>query len=164
MKFMLTCEEMDGLVFTDKNSLTELDSNLLYSMDIFLDPSGKSELVFDFPDETWDAVRMRETQPVKEFCNSGKMIIWSFQNTEKECELVSSNKIPASPKWLYLPSGSLLAVSASELIQCLSYPELEMETFFKLETEAGWYAFWNEGTDKIIFCKKEPQNTIIQNI
>lgn len=118
MKFMLTCEEMDGLVLTDKNSLTELDSNLLYSMDIFLDPSGKSELVYDFPDETWDAVRMRETQPVKEFCNSGKMIIWSFQNTEKECEIISSNKIPASPKWLYLPSGSLLAVSASELIQC----------------------------------------------
>lgn len=57
-------------------------------------------------------------------------------------------------EWLYLPSGSLLAVSASELIQRLSYPELEMETFFELKMEAGWYAIWNEGTDKIMYCKK----------
>ena len=64
----------------------------------------------------------------------------------------------------HLPAGKLLAVSASELIQCLSYPELEMEKVFDLSVEAGWYAIQNEGIDRIMYCKKNPPNTILTNI
>lgn len=53
---------------------------------------------------------------------------------------LKSNEIIETSKWLHIPTGKLLAVTASELIQCLSYPELEMEKIFELEVEDGWYA------------------------
>ncbi|MBD5135374.1 MAG: hypothetical protein HDT39_05345 [Lachnospiraceae bacterium] len=164
MKFILECDEMDGLIFIDKSYLAELNSDMLYAMDILLDPFGKSELVFDFPNETWETVRPRETKRIREFCGQGKMIIWLFDGTEKECKIEKSNEITDSPKWLHIPTGKLLAVTASELIQCLSYPELEMEKIFELEVEDGWYAIWNKGIDKIMYCKKEPPNSIPSNI
>ncbi len=164
MKFVLECSVMDGLVFIDESYLTELNDDMLYAMDILLDPSGSSELIYDFPNEAWDTVRQRETKLIREFCGQGKMIIWIMEGVVKECEFIESNEIADSLKWLHLPTGKLLAVSASELIQCLSYPELEMEKFFELSVEAGWYAIQNEGIDKIMYCRKNPPNTIPSNI
>ena len=38
-----------------------------------------------------------------------------------------------------------MAVSASELIQCLAYPELEMEKIFEMDFKEGWYRVaWQE--------------------
>ena len=164
MKFRLECDEMDGLVFIDKGYLTELDSDVLYAMDILLDPYGETELVFDFPNEDWDTVRLRETKLIKDLCEQGKMIILLCDGADQDCEMEQSNDIADSPKWLHILTGNLLAVTASELIQCLSYPELEIETVFELEVEAGWYAIWNEGIDKIMYCKKEPPKIIPSNI
>lgn len=48
---------MDGLVFIDKSYLAELNDDMLYALDILLDPFGKTELVFGFPNETWEVVR-----------------------------------------------------------------------------------------------------------
>lgn len=155
MKFLLECDGPDGLVFIDQSYLAELDGDMLYAMDILLDPHGETELVFDFPDETWETVRSRETQRIREFCENGKMTIWLFDSVEKECIVEESREIADSPKWLHIPTGRLLAVTASELIQCLSYPELEMEKIFKLEVESGWYAIWDKGIDKIMYCRKE---------
>lgn len=62
MKFTLECDEMDGLVFIDKSHLAELNSDILYSMDILLDPFGETELTFDFPNEDWKTVWNRETK------------------------------------------------------------------------------------------------------
>ena len=60
MKYTLDCDMQDGLVFIDESYLSELnDDELLYEMDILLDSSGQSELIFDFPDEDWDIVRQR---------------------------------------------------------------------------------------------------------
>jgi hypothetical protein len=61
-------------------------------------------------------------------------------------------------------TGQLLAVTASELIQCLSYPELEMEKIFELEMEAGWYAIWEDGIEKIMYDKIDAPNFPIHNI
>lgn len=164
MKFILECEEIDGFVFIDKSYLTELNSDMLYAMDILLDRFGKTELIFDFPNETWETVRSRETKQIREFCGHGKMIIWLLDSMKKECKIEKGNEIIDSPKWLHIPTGKLLAVTASELIQCLSYPELEMEKIFELEVENGWYAIWDKGIDKIMYCKKEPPNFIPSNI
>ena len=75
MNFMLECSVLDGLVFIDEGYLAELNDDLLYEMDILLDYNGTSELICDFPDESWDIVRPRETKEIREFCAYGKMII-----------------------------------------------------------------------------------------
>ena len=56
--------------------------------------------------------------------------------------------------------------SASELVQCLAYPELEMEEekFFELSLESGWYAIQNEGIAKTMYCKKKPPESTLSNI
>ncbi len=164
MKFELVCEKMDGLVLIDKGCLKELDSLLLYTMDILLDSLGNSELVYDFPNEKWENVRLRETKPIREFCNSGKMIVWLLNDVEQECVIEYESEISNAVKWLHIPTGRLLAITASELIQCLSYPELDMNTIFELEVDAGWYAISNKHIDKIIYSKKEPQKSPFQNI
>lgn len=164
MRFVLMCEEMDGLILIDKSYLSELNDDLLYAMDLLLDRYGKSELIFDFPDEQWDIARLREIKPIQEFCNQGKMIIWLLDGMKKECEFEQSYEMIDSLKWLSVPTGKLLAVTASELIQCLSYPNLEMEKIFDLTLERGWYAIWNEGIDKIMYCKKPAPNSIFSNI
>ncbi len=164
MKFTFECDMMDGLILIDEGYLSELNDDLLYEMDILLDSSGTSELVYDFPDEPWDTVRRRETKQIREFCGQGKMIVWLLDNVVKECEIEESNKMTDSCKCLHLPTGKLIAVTASELIQALSYPELEMEKVFELSVEAGWYAIQNEGIDKIMYCRKKPSDSIFLNI
>lgn len=164
MKFTLECDEMDGLVFIDKSRLAELNSDILYSMDILLDPFGETELTFDFPNEDWKTVWIRETKQVRKLCEQGKMILWLFNGVEKECELKESDEIERATKWLHIPSGTLLAVTASELIQSLPHPELQMETIFTLKVEAGWHAFWNHGIDSIMHCKSERPHSIPENI
>ena len=164
MKYTLECDEMDGLVFIDEGYLSELNDDLLYAMDILLDSSGTSELIYDFPNEPWDIVRPRETKQIREFCGQGKMIIWLLDCVEKECEISESNEITDPCMWLHLPTGKLLAVTAGELIQCLMYPELEMEKVFELSVEDGWYAIQNEGVDKILYCKKELPHSAFSNI
>ena len=165
MKYTLDCDIMDGLVFIDESYLSELNNDeLLYAMDILLDSSGTSELICDFPNEDWDTVRQRETEQIREFCGQGKMIVWLLDCVAKECELTKSAEITAPCKWLHLPTGKLLAVTASELIQCLPYPESEMEKVFELSLESGWYAIQNEGVDKIMYCKKSSPDSILSNI
>jgi len=51
MKFIVECDGSDGLVLMDQSYLGEMDSELLYSMDILLDRHGESELIYDFPSE-----------------------------------------------------------------------------------------------------------------
>ncbi|MBE6047961.1 MAG: hypothetical protein E7213_06100 [Clostridium sp.] len=70
MNFNFECDETDGLVLIDESFLNEINEEILYSLDIFLDRYGKSELIYDFPDEDWNSVRQRESKRLKEFCNS----------------------------------------------------------------------------------------------
>jgi len=170
MKFELECGCMDGLVLIDQDYLHELDYDMLCAMEILLDISGKSELICDFPDEAWPEVRERETKSIREFCNSGKMIIWLMNGVKKECEIVYDDNVPTKncavpySKWLHLPTGKLLAVSASEFLQCLFYPELEMEKFFEMTVAEGWYAITDENMDKIKYCRRQHPNTVFENI
>lgn len=59
MKFQVDRERGNGLVLIDRGSMKELDDELLYAFDILLDRSGKTELIYDFPDEDWHTVWVR---------------------------------------------------------------------------------------------------------
>lgn len=155
MNFILDCDIMDGLVLIDKSRLKELDFDLLCSFEILLDEFGKSELIYDFPGEEWETVRARETKLIKEFCEKGNMIVWLYSGVTCEGNIEKRREIPELSEILYLPSGTLLAVTASELIQCLFYPELEMEEIFEMELKAGRYAIWTEGIGNVRYCRVE---------
>ena len=101
-------------------------------------------------------MRARETKLIKEFCEKGNMIVWLYSGVTCEGNIEKRREIPELSEILYLPSGTLLAVTASELIQCLFYPELEMEEIFEMELEAGRYAIWTEGIGNIRYCRVEP--------
>lgn len=157
MKFHIECDECDGLILLDKNNLEKLNDEILYEMDILLDFSGKTELVYDFPNEKWQDVRKRESKHIKNFCNNGEMIIWLLDGCDKECEIQFVEEIKETSKWLHITSGKILAVTASELIQCISYPELEMEKIFEIDVQNGWYAVSAAGIDEIkLSCKIQP--------
>ena len=91
MRFSYECDGMDGLVLIDEQYLKEIDERLLSELDIFLDRYGKSELVYDFPDEKWEDVRKRETKKLYEFCNNGKMVIFLHNSDEIECKIEFSD-------------------------------------------------------------------------
>ena len=164
MDFELDCDEQEGLVFIDETNLKELNSDLLYEMDILLDVSGQTELTFDFPDEKWEKVWKRETRAIREFCNSGKMLVWLLNNKNANCKIELTNTEDKLPKRLHLPSGKLLVITAGELIECLSYPELEMETLLESDIDAGWYAVSSGSIKHITFCKTKAPNDSCNNI
>lgn len=150
MEFCFECEETDGLVLIDESYLDEIDEEILYALDIILDRYGKSELIYDFPNEKWDIVRERETAKLREFCNSGKMILFILDKHELNCEIQIGNKEIDSDTFLNVPSGKMILVNASELIQCLAYPDLEMEKILEIhDMRKGTYAIENEGIKKI---------------
>lgn len=165
MKFNFECEEIDGLVLIDEKYLCEIKDELLYAMDIFLDYYGKSELIYDFPDEKWELVRKRETIALEEFCNTGKMILFLTNETEMNCEIHFSTKRVETNTFLNVASGKLILVSASELIQCLAYPDLEMEKILEIyDLERGMYAIENDGIKKITCVKCDTDKSIFNNV
>ena len=165
MKFNFECDEMDGLVLIDEGYLNEIDDDILYAFDIFLDRYGKSELVYDFPNKNWASVRERESIKLKEFCNSGKMILFLVDKDELNCEIQLSNKNYNTDTFLNVSSGKIILVNAGELIQCLAYPDLEVEKILEIEDiEKGTYAIENEGIRKINCIKSITTKSTFDNV
>lgn len=163
MKFIVECDGANALVFMDKSYIREMNEELLGSMDFLVDYYGETELKFDFPEEDWKVVRTRESNLIRNFCNSGKMIIHLFNDGDQECEFEMSENIFNTSNRIYLPTGNLLAVTASELIQCALYPDMDMEKLFELNVKEGWYGIsFNNG--KFLCCLKAPQVPPFQNI
>ena len=164
MKFSYKCDGMDGLVLIDKKYLGEIDENLLDELDIFLDRYGKSELIYDFPNEKWEDVRERETKKIIKFCNSGKMVIFLFNGDEDDCEINVSNIQNDSQTYIEIESGKLILVNASELVQCLAYPELEMEKNLEIDhIDKGIYSVKYEGIKDIKLVKESAFVSEINN-
>ena len=156
MKFIVECDGADGLVLMDKSYIREMNEELLGSMDFLLDYYGETELKFDFPEEEWKIVRERESNLVRNFCNSGKMIIHLYKDGDQECEFEMSDNIENISNCLYLPTGNLLAVTASELIQCALYPDMDMEKLFELKVKNGWYGILADNSKFICALKSLP--------
>lgn len=149
MKFSYIPDGIDGLVLTDREYLNKLDNRLLYELDILLDRYGESELACDFPGEKWKDVWERETKEIVEFCNSGKMIIFLTSEGEENCELAVSTLQSRPKSFINLSSGKMIVLNAGELIQCLSYPSLEMGTILDISLEPGTYLLAHEGIASI---------------
>ena len=92
------------------------------------------------------------------------MIVWLLDGVKTECVFEKDDTITDSDKWLSVPTGSLLAVTAGEFLQCLFYPELEMEELFTITIPAGWYAIKNNGIEEIKYCMGNPSVTAFHNI
>lgn len=163
MKFNYEHSDPDGLALIDEYYFNEFNDDILYSFEVFLDSKGRTELIFDFPDEKWEVVRARESVSIKDFCNSGKMIVLLANKSIENCEIDFMDGECDADMFLNVPSGKLVLVSASELIQCISYPKLEMEKILEINVEKGIYAVKNEGIKKISCYKNASKNLVVNN-
>lgn len=138
MKFDYICDGLpDGLVLIDEAYFDEFDEEMLYSLDIMLDTKGRTELIYDFPGEEWRIVWERESLLIKDFCDSGKMFIYLCDKDMENCEIELLDSCEGVH--INVPSGRLVLVNAGEMIQCLLYPELEMEKLLEINVEPGSY-------------------------
>lgn len=138
MTFDYICDDLpDGLVLIDEAFFEELNEELLCSLDVLLDYEGRTELVYDFPEEDWKKVWERETIPIKEFCDTGRMLVYLCDRDMENCEIELCDSCNGTV--IMVPSGKLVLVNAGELIQCLMYPELEMEKILEINIEPGNY-------------------------
>ena len=161
MEFCYECDGMDALILIDEEYLDKIDDELLRELDIFIDYYGRSELVYDFPNESWNDVRKRETKGLVEFCNSGKMVIFLHYEDEKNGEITISDSKNSSRTFINIESGKLILVNASELIQCLAYPELEMERILEIDNiEKGGYSIEYEGIKSLKLARKLECNEV----
>jgi hypothetical protein len=58
-------------------------------------------------------------------------------------------------RWECSSSGNMILLNAGELIQCLSYPSLEMKTILDISLESGTYLLSHEGIASIRLKKVE---------
>ena len=165
MRFSYKCDGSDGLVLIDKKFLGEIDQELLAQLDIYLDRYGKTELVYDFPNENWEEIRRRETKRLIDFCNSGKMVIFLYDKDVENCEIAVGTDVSKDMRTcIEVESGKVLLVNASELIQCLAYPELEMEVNLEIDNiEKGIYSVRYDGIKDIKLAKETALITEMHN-
>ena len=140
MKVHVQVDLMDGIVLADPTLFEKMDENILRAMDIYLDKNGESELVYDFPGEEWETVYVS-------FVESGGLWIKLLSDTEMDFSIEQVEKVD-SKDHITVISGRVIIVSASELLQCLFYPELEMEILGSLEVPNGEYSieYLTDGT------------------
>lgn len=71
------------------------------------------------------------------FIEAHKMVLWRIQEGDYKGKLVEVNQGLTDPQELEVIGDSVLVLSAAELIQCLLYPDLDMETFAEIPLEKG---------------------------
>jgi hypothetical protein len=149
--FLFKSDGSDGLLLIDKANLPKLTGEHLAALDILLDREGETELRFDFPQEAWSDVWNRESASIRDFLNRGNGFIALVQGGDHVCGIRINNDPESETVCkLHLPTGDLIGVSAGEVIQCLSNPELEMDVPFQENIEPGWY--WITHESGLNFC------------
>lgn len=141
MKVEYQIDFIDALVVIDPTVFNEMDDEFLYAFDIYLDKKGESELVYDFPDEEWNIVWNRETKSVQDFIESHKMIVWRAEKGDYEGELLEADTDLTNRQEIIVSGEGVIIVTASELIQCLPYPDSDMEIIADLSLDSGIYCF-----------------------
>ena len=129
----------EGIVLIDPAFFEKMDEDILRAMDIFIDKDGESELVYDFPGEDWKTVYERETKPFVSFVKNGGLWIKLLSNEDMVFSIEQSDAV-ASNEYMDVISGKIIIVLASELLQCLFYPELEMEILGSIDVPNGKYS------------------------
>ena len=149
MEVHVQSDMTDGIVLLDPAFFKKTDENILRAMDIFLDKNGESELIYDFPDEEWEKVYVRESKPFVELVESGEIWIKLFSNIDVVLSVEQTDTLDTK-EYVTVISGKMIIVLASELLQCLYYPELDMEILGSLELPNGQYriAYSTDGAIK----------------
>ena len=149
MEVHVQSDMTDGIVLLDPAFFKKTDENILRAMDIFLDKNGESELIYDFPDEEWEKVYVRESKPFVELVEAGEIWIKLFSNIDVVLSVEQTDTLDTK-EYVTLISGKMVIVLASELLQCLYYPELDMEILGSLELPNGQYriAYSTDGAIK----------------
>ena len=60
--FQIECDVAGAVLLAPPDTLDQLDERTAYSLDVVLDPDGKSDLAADF-DQPWAEVWQREGEP-----------------------------------------------------------------------------------------------------
>ena len=149
MEVHVQSDMTDGIVLLDPAFFKKTDENILRAMDIFLDKNGESELIYDFPDEEWEKVYVRESKPFVELVEAGEIWIKLFSNTDMVLSIEQTDTLDTK-EYVTVISGKMIIVLASELLQCLYYPELDIEILGSLELPNGQYriAYSTDGAIK----------------
>jgi hypothetical protein len=66
--------------------------------------------------------------------------------------------------YVQLPSGDLIGLSASEAIQCLSYPGLQMHVPFQMKIDPGWYSIKQQSGLHFSFSKTNVPSELGHNV
>lgn len=165
MKFNFECEDLDGLVIMDKEYMDEFDDEILYDFDICLDRKGKSELIYDFPDEKWEDVYSRAFRSIERFCADGKMILFLLDENNYDGNIDIRDEKFETDSFLDIKSGNVIVVSAGELIQCATYKELDMETILELRNiKKGKYTVKKNDISNIVLSCASAIPTVVNNI
>ena len=153
MNFNVACELDDGIVVIDPAKIEEINEKIMYAMDIYIDPEGVTEVVFDFPGEDWNSVYKRQTRKLLDFTDEGNMWIKLVKPGEHEftMEQTASGDFE---EMVSVTSGKLQVVLARELLQCIYFPELDMELLGEIELENGNYKIGSSEEGKILFYKE----------
>ena len=139
MKVHVQSDLIDGIVLADPAVFERMDENILRAKDIYLDKNGESELVYDFQGEDWETVYVRESRPFVSFVESGGLWIKLLSDVEMDLAIEQAEKVD-SKDYITVTSGRIIIVLAGELLQCLFYPDLEMEVLGSLELPDGEYS------------------------
>ena len=154
MQINVQSEWPEGVVLIDPAFFEKMDENILRAMDIYIDKDGESELVYDFPGEDWKTVYERETKPFRSFAENGGL--WINLLSEKEMVFsIEQSETITSDEYINVISGKIIVVLARELLQCLFYPELEMEIFGSIELPNGKYSVGYSANGMIAYRKVE---------
>lgn len=149
MEVHVQSDMTDGIVLLDPAFFKKMDENILRAMDIFLDKNGESELIYDFPDEEWEKVYVRESKPFVELVEAGEIWIKLFSNIDMVLSIEQNDTLDTKD-YVTVISEKMIIVLASELLQCLYYPELDMEILGSMELPNGQYriAYSTDGAIK----------------
>jgi len=142
--FVVECDGPDGLLLIDRDNLRCMTPEQIYSFSVLLDRVGNTQLRTDFSNEIWSDAWTRESALIRDYLNSGKGVIALIGGGDHNCEVSVVEDKPAQvTSKLFLPSGNLIALSASEAIQCAAYPGLEMDVPYQEIVDVAWYSVSN---------------------
>ena len=114
-KFVVEFDCQDGLILLDSSKVRSISEEILNSLNIMLDRDGKTELIYDFPSESWQVVWERESTIFQQFCNAGNAVLFLLPGGDRRYKEIGlkygTRTADIMLRLLYLVFGQLSLVS-----------------------------------------------------
>lgn len=116
--FRVDCEIDGGLLVGDRQVLSNLSDEDLFSLMVAVDEQGRTDLAFDYSGESWPEVYMRETNRLRQRCAAGELLFLNLGAGRFWCQVAEGalGKEPVGTSaviitgGLQLPTGDLVLV------------------------------------------------------